>query len=161
MAYDISNLAANRGGATIETVTSGEKPEAGLYRHPQSGAEIGTLSDPLFGNAQSEAVVRLGFVRVSDLPEGYAKEINIQEGLDLKNAPAGAVATSGDLKGIQARLDALEADKANLQAENDDLKAAAAKAEADKTTLAKGETGPKETAQNENPENEKTNTEGA
>jgi hypothetical protein len=40
--------------------------KAGLYRHPESGQEMHTMSDPLFGEAQSNAAVRLGFVRVRD-----------------------------------------------------------------------------------------------
>lgn len=49
--------------------------EAGLYRHPETGAEIVTLYDPLFGNAQSEGIARVGFVRVGDTPTGYIKTI--------------------------------------------------------------------------------------
>ena len=73
--------------------------EAGLYRHPETGAEIVTLYDPLLGNAQSEGVSRLGFVRVGDTPTGYIKsivEINIE-----KNAENAA-------NDDKARLDKLE-----------------------------------------------------
>lgn len=74
MAYDTSNLRGNRAGKTPET-SNGPSPQAGLYRHPESGAEIITTYDPLFGDAQSDGVIRAGFERVGDAPEGSIKTI--------------------------------------------------------------------------------------
>lgn len=75
--------------------------KAGLYRHPESGEEMHTLSDPLFGEAQSNAAVRLGFVRVRD---SKPEELHSVE-LDA----VGRAATDTDsLKGLSARVNALE-----------------------------------------------------
>lgn len=70
--YDVKNLAVNAPGKTREN-SSDATPEAGLWRHPESGQEEITLFDPLFGNAQSEAYKRMGYVRVGDAPEGSVK----------------------------------------------------------------------------------------
>lgn len=114
--YDTDNLKSNKGGFTKERQLAGEY-KAGLYKHPDAKdaagnpVEIATKFDPLYGDVQSEAVARLGFQRVGDVPEGYSKE----------TAPdfASAGKESGTLKGIQARLDALEAENAQLRAERD------------------------------------------
>jgi len=75
--------------------------KAGLYRHPESGEEMHTLSDPLFGEAQSNAAVRLGFVRVRD---SKPEELHTVE-LDA----VGRVAADTDsLKGVNARLNQME-----------------------------------------------------
>lgn len=114
--YDTDNLKSNKGGFTRERQLAGEYT-AGLYKHPDAKdangnpVEIATKFDPLFGDVQSEAVVRLGFQRVGDVPEGYSKE----------TAPdfASGDKEGGTLKGIQARLDALEAENKQLRAERD------------------------------------------
>jgi hypothetical protein len=75
--------------------------KAGLYRHPESGEEMHTLSDPLFGEAQSNAAVQLGFVRVRD-----SKPEEIKSVLDFSVAN---VATENEsLKGLAARVNQLE-----------------------------------------------------
>ena len=100
MAYDIEGLKRNRPGETAEVSDNGS-PKAGLYRHPETGAEAITTSDRIFGEAQSEAFVRLGFVRVGDAPEGSIKDIII-------NAEPERVYNSNTVESDRARLDALE-----------------------------------------------------
>lgn len=63
--YDTSNLERSKPGETREKQNGPSHP-AGVYKHPQTGAEVITLEDPLYGNAQSEAFARVGFVRVRD-----------------------------------------------------------------------------------------------
>lgn len=100
----------------------GETPEetnsktgiAGLYRHP-NGQELITLYDPLYGDAQSEAAIRVGFefVREVDLEKevhtiviGSAAEVAARTAETVN----GTGVSSDDLKGIQARLTAVEAE---------------------------------------------------
>lgn len=96
-----------------ETVPEeGGQGKAGLYRHPESGQEQITLSDPLFGEAQSNAFVQLGFVRIRDARPGEVKTV-----LDLTLA---ATATETDsLKGLSARVAQME----GVNEENKDLRA--------------------------------------
>ena len=124
MAYDIESLktGGNAPGNTKET-SDQASVEAGLYRHPESGAEAATRFDPLMGNAQSEAFVRLGFVRVGDVPEGYEKPIRV-----VGKSESGS-SSSDELKGVMARLNALEAENAALKAEKPAEEAAPAKEE--------------------------------
>jgi hypothetical protein len=82
--------------------------KAGLYRHPEAidqstgkPAEMVTLWDPLFGDAQSNAAERLGFERVGDAPEGYVKHIDLAQ----VNRAAG---DTDNLKGLSARVSQLE-----------------------------------------------------
>lgn len=74
---------------------------AGLYRHPESGQEMHTLSDPLFGEAQSNAAVQLGFVRIRD-----SKPEEVKTVLDFNVAAKAVEADS--LKGLSARMAQLE-----------------------------------------------------
>lgn len=106
MTYNTENLRNNQPGKTAES--GSQSYEAGLYRHPEAIdketgklAEMITLYDPLFGNAQSEAAVRLGFVRISDAPEGSIKNI-IEVQKDAKQFNTDTVMSD------KARLDALE-----------------------------------------------------
>lgn len=103
--YNTKNLERHINGAAPE---DGGQGTAGLYRHPEAidtatgkPAEMVTLSDPLFGEAQSNAAVQLGFVRVGDVPEGYVKHLDIQSATQ-------AAGDSDSLKGLSARLAALE-----------------------------------------------------
>lgn len=117
MAYDTSNLKNNRGGATLEVTEQAPTP-AGLYRHPDTGKEIITLYDPLFGDAQSEGVVRLGFVRVGDANPNDIKTI-VDSSLEARHTQ------DTSLKGLEARMAQMEgvhADNIRLQAEVDELR---------------------------------------
>jgi len=40
----------------------------GLYRHPESGAEVITRHDAKLGSAMSDAVVQVGYKYVGDAP---------------------------------------------------------------------------------------------
>lgn len=82
--------------------------QAGLYQHPEAIdqstgklAEMVTKWDPLFGDAQSNAAERLGFVRIGDAPEGYEKPIDLAQ----LNRTAG---DTDSLKGLSARVNQLE-----------------------------------------------------
>lgn len=98
--------------------TPGVRP-AGLYRHPLSGAELVTLSDPLYGDAQSRAAERTGFEYVGPAPEGYVKTLGAPS-TDHAEQPARAVeAQDAYNKGLEARLNALEADNARLRSQQE------------------------------------------
>src|SRR4051794_5912502 len=88
----------------------------GLYRHPQSGAEVVTLSDPLYGDTQSEAFVRLGFERVGDAPEGYVKSV-VAPSEAWEDRPKANKADADDMKGLLARVNAVEAENARLKSQ--------------------------------------------
>lgn len=95
---------------------------AGLYRHPESGQEAHTLSDPLFGEAQSNAFEQLGFVRIRDTRPDEIKSI-------VDYSVAANVGQTDSLKGLSARLDQLEgvaSDNKRLEAEVAKLRAEAA-----------------------------------
>ena len=118
---DNEKLKKSRPGATAE-VSAGVTGSAGLYRHPESGQEAATKFDPLYGDAQSEAFLRTGFVRVGDVPEGYAKEM-VPGSVEADEREARKGASLGQVKGIEARLDAVESTNAALEAENARLRA--------------------------------------
>lgn len=101
MAYDTDNLKNKRGGATLETSDKPPTP-AGVYEIPELGekSRIITLNDPLFGDTQSEGIVRLGYVRVRDAKSDEIKTI-------VEGSRTAAVGPQ-DLKGLQARLSVLE-----------------------------------------------------
>ena len=96
--YNTKNLEKNVNAVSQE---EGGLGEAGLYRHPESGQEMITLSDPLFGEAQSNAAVRLGFVRVRDSRPDEIHNI----AMDAITASQGE---TDSLKGVTARVNALE-----------------------------------------------------
>lgn len=117
----------------------GETPEetnsktgiAGLYRHP-NGQELITLYDPLYGDAQSEAAIRVGFefVREVDLEkEVHTIVIGSPAEVAARTAEVvnGTGVTSDDLKGINARLNAVESES---KAKDDEILALKAKLEA-------------------------------
>lgn len=121
-AYNTESLHTNKGVGQEE----GGKGKAGLYRHSESGQEAHTTSDPLYGEAQSNAFEHLGFVRVRD---SYPEELHtvpsvIQAATDKE---------AESLKGLSARVAGLESVKADndaLAAENAQLKADLAAAQA-------------------------------
>lgn len=45
----------------------------GLYRHPETGAEVVTQHDGKIGSAQSDAVVQVGFKYVGPTPKTETK----------------------------------------------------------------------------------------
>jgi hypothetical protein len=112
MAVDTSTLKANKPGKTREVNENGEHP-AGLWRHP-NGEEAVTLYDPLYGDAQSEAFARLGFVRVGDAPEGYVKSLATPS-VQAEKDKAATTSNSDEVKGILARLNAVEDENARLK----------------------------------------------
>lgn len=122
----------SEGQSKTREISRSQEHAAGLYRHPEAKnpdgtpVEVITLEDPLFGNAQSEGIVRLGFVRVSDAPEGSIKT------LPELHWEASASQTS-DMKGLAARLDNLESKGLEKDKEIERLKAELAKAQEEKT----------------------------
>jgi hypothetical protein len=122
MGYNVENLKKNKPGETAETsdnVTGG----AGLYRHPETGKEVITLYDPLFGDAQSEGIVRLGFVRVSDASEGSIKTI-------IEQNQNSRIYNSNTVESDKARLDQLElAELRREKREREEAEAEAAEAD--------------------------------
>lgn len=104
-------LKRSRAGQTQEE-TNSLTGEAGLYRHPVSKQELVTLYDPLYGNAQSEAAIRVGFERVGDVPEGYIKTVVGNDAADVAKQTVDQVlatdATTEAIKGLTARLNQVE-----------------------------------------------------
>lgn len=64
----------------------------GLYRHPESGAELAAFWDPITGNAQAQGLTRVGFERVGDVPTGYDKTVVVNH--DFAGADAKGVKVS-------------------------------------------------------------------
>ena len=109
-------LVASKGGSSVESngMGSQERPQnpAGLYRHEKSGAEIITKWNPLYGSAQADGAVRLGFEFIRE-----ATQDELREKFEYI-APTTTASTSNDeLKGVMARLNALEAENEALKAE--------------------------------------------
>lgn len=122
MGYNVENLKKNKPGETAET-SDNPGPTAGLYRHPETGKEVITLSDPLFGESQSEGIVRLGFVRVGDAPEGSIKTI-------IEQNQNSRIYNSNTVESDKARLDQLElAELRREKREREEAEAEAAEAE--------------------------------
>lgn len=96
--------------------------KAGLYRHPESGEEAHTLSDPLFGEAQSNAFEQLGFVRVRDSRPEEVKTV-------VDFSLAANAGQTDSLKGLSARLDQLE----GVAERNKELEAQVAKLQKEAT----------------------------
>lgn len=119
---DPKQLAKNKPGATQEE-SAGLTGQAGLYRHKVmvdaagKPVEIATKFDPLYGNVQTEALLRGdpgNWVRVGDVPEGYAKEL-LPGSLEAEASKDRVAISVGEAKGINARLDAAEAEDARLK----------------------------------------------
>lgn len=121
--YNTANLDRAKAGKVAEQ-SDNEQFAAGLYQHPEATnedgtpVEIATFFDPLFGDVQSQAVARVGFKRVGDVPEGYVKHQVADFTKPKYNANDG-VADNETLKGIQARLTQLESENAELRAKNE------------------------------------------
>ena len=102
MAYDLDSLkkGGNKPGQTKEQSDKGEL-DAGLYRHPATGEELITIADPLFGNPQADAAIRVGFEFVRPAKPEEIKsiiEVNREE----------RVNQSEEAASDRARLDQLE-----------------------------------------------------
>jgi hypothetical protein len=131
MAEVNEKLKRSKAGQTPEE-TNSVTSEEGLYQHPEAKNADGTprqlvcLYDPLFGNAQAEGAIRVGFERVGDVPEGYVKTVT-GFGTDAANQTADTVngdklVGQEDLKGLQARMSAYEINQKALADENDALR---------------------------------------
>lgn len=134
-------LKRSKPGETQEDTNSLTGP-AGVYVHPGSGEELIVRYDPLLGNTQAEAAIRVGFVWKRDVKPDEVKELatpSLQHAAD-EGARTGE---SGAMKGVQSRLDALEAENARLRAAQPpqtqtELSQAEAIAAADKQTADRG-----------------------
>lgn len=134
MGYNVENLKKNKPGETAET-SDNSNAKAGLYRHPETGNEVITLSDPIFGEAQSEGIVRLGFVRVGDAPEGSIKTIidtNQNSRLYNSNTVESDKARLDQLELAELRREKREREEAEAEAAEADKKAAEEKEAAEK-----------------------------
>lgn len=124
MAYDLSNLKGNKGGNTLE-VSEQESPEAGVYEHPETKEQIITTSHPLFGDAQSEGIVRLGFVRIRAAEQGEVKSI-VEQILETKSETQVAASEKEELAQLRQEKAANDAKElAELKAEKKAAKEAA------------------------------------
>lgn len=85
--------------------------KAGVYRHPKSGAEAIAQWDPLLGNTQAEALLRVGFEFVRDVEEGDIKSL-VTASLQQDKDKAPISDNTDEVKGILARLNAAEAELA-------------------------------------------------
>lgn len=117
--------------ATTREETNSQTSAAGRYKHPGSGEIIDTLWDPLTGDAQSEAAIRVGFVRVGDTPEGAVKTI---VGENVANRTAEAVSqdvaiADGDTAALKARVSELQKENKALLDDNTALRQTTQKAD--------------------------------
>lgn len=101
MSYDTEILKNAKPGMTQETSDNPVKG-SGLYRHPESGTEAIVMSDPLFGSAQAEGFVRLGFEFIREALPGEIKSI-----VEVQKESVNPVTQAQEDK---VRLDALELD---------------------------------------------------
>lgn len=130
MAYDVENLKKNKAGKTRET-SDKEVPGSGYYEHP-NGTSLITIEDPLFGNAQAEAAVQVGFKYVRPAKEGEVKSIiELQKGMEPVADPV------SQAKEDRARLDALELE--NFRREKREREEAEAQAAADEKAAKESE----------------------
>lgn len=79
----------------------GGKGKAGVYRHPETGAEAICQYDPLFGNAQANAFEKIGFKWMRDVKEGEVKTVELTA-TDVNRTE------SDTMKGLTARMNAME-----------------------------------------------------
>lgn len=83
----------------------------GVYRHKESGEEAILTVDPLLGDAMVRAFERAGFEYLREVQPG-----EVVYAVPSHSGPSeGANATLGDVKGLQARLDAIEAENKRLR----------------------------------------------
>lgn len=120
--YDVEGLKQNKAGQTREK-SSKEVVGSGLYRHP-NGTEMITIEDPLFGNAQGEAAVRLGFEFIRPAKPGEVKSI-----IELQKGEGQSLDAVSQAKEDKERLDQLEL--AELRRERREREEAEAQAAAD------------------------------
>lgn len=115
-------LKRNKPGATQEE-SAGLTGQAGLYRHRTqvdehgNPVEVATKYDPLYGNVQTEALLRGdpgNWLYLGEVPKGYAKEL-LTGSLEAEASKDRAGISVGEAKGINARLDAAEAENARLK----------------------------------------------
>lgn len=114
-------------GASMAREEGGKSAPAGLYRHP-NGNEAIVTEDPLFGNAQAQGFLRLGFEFVRPAEPGEIKSLPEMH-MEANKAEADS------LKGITARLNVLE----DVADENTKLKAQVAALEAEKAERAQAD----------------------
>lgn len=114
----------------------GGKPrnEPGIYRHEASGAEVITHPDPNDGSIQADALVRVGYHRVGDVPSRVEMAKLREERLKReeeaeKSRKAGEAApvhngtTSPSVSELQEAKDKAEAELAETKATLEALKA--------------------------------------
>lgn len=114
-------------GASITREEGGKVAPAGLYRHP-NGAEQIVTEDPLYGNAQAQAFLRLGFEFVRPAEPGEIKslpELHMEANRAEAESLKGLAARVGQLEGVadentklKAQIAAMEAEKAERDAKD-------------------------------------------
>lgn len=112
----IEKVKRSKPGLTPEDGAGQAQPE-GLWRHPVSGAELITQTDPLWGDGQSRAAVRAGFEYVGPAPEGSIKTIVDASTSHAEQPQRHVEANEAYNKGVEARLNALEAERDALKAQ--------------------------------------------
>lgn len=115
MAYDTESLKKgnNAPGATLET-SDKEVAPAGLWRHPESGEEVITKDHPLFGNVQSEGIIRAGFEFVRTVDPSEHKSI-------VEQILEGKTSNEAQLAQLAAQIRELQSSKETSTAERDEL----------------------------------------
>lgn len=145
-----TDLKNARGGSTQEVSDNPVTP-SGVYRHKETGRELITIYDPLYGDVQSEGLVRLGFEYVGPAEEGSIKSI-VEQIIDTKSSESKDLASFSNrlaaLEGVRDENTALQAELAELRAfkkaqENDEVVSTEISGEKAKTaaleqTLARG-----------------------
>ncbi len=115
--FDVANLKEQRPGATQEKTLS-PTGKAGVYRHRESGQEAIALWDPLLGNTQAEALMRVGFEYVRDAEDDEIKNL-VTPSLQANKDQNLVKSNEDEVKGILARLNAVEAENARLREQRD------------------------------------------
>lgn len=112
------NGAKPKGGQAIMGELSGNTGQvggskvarkAGLYRHPLTGAELITQHDPLYGDGQSRAAERVGFVFVREVEPDEIKTLGTPSQSHAEQPERAVETSSAELAELRARLAALEA----------------------------------------------------
>lgn len=166
MAYDTKDLKNKAPGLTQETSDKSTSAGAGVYEHPTAVDENGnpqqiiTLHDPLFGDAQSEGVVRLGFVFKRPATAEDVKTIigNAKDAKEYEKSHDASVTSRVD----QLELESLRAFKARKEAEEAAEKQTPASKDADEliaSTAAKAEEARVEPAFDESAQTARSNAE--
>ncbi len=103
-------LKRSRPGQTQEK-SNGVTGNAGLYRHPGSGETAIVQWDPLLGNTQAEAFLKVGFEFVREAKPEEVKNL-LTASLQADADKSLIKSNEDDVKGILARLGAAEAELA-------------------------------------------------